>query len=112
MQFAETHDENSKYSVHNRTNLECRFDHLRRKRVQVASVPRHKKLNWLWLRVFYRPQHDITKIEQPHTLGNNAHSHAGVNKRHNGMNVSQLLDIVRRDSGRGEEVSRDEINQT
>ena len=87
------------------TDLTREFDHLRNKRIEVVGAPRHEKLCGLGLRILDGAQHDIAEIQQPRALGDNTHAHAGVNERHDGMNLGQLLDIVRRDAGLGEQVS-------
>ena len=73
-----------------------KLSHLRNQRVQVVGTPSMKS-SGLGLGIFYRPQHDIAEIEQPRAFGNNAETDTGVDKRHDGMNLGQLLDIVRRD---------------
>jgi len=86
-------------------DLAREFDHLRNKRIEVVRAPRHEKLHGLGLRALDRTQHDITEIQQSRALGDDAYAHAGVNERHNGMNLGQLLDVVRRDAGLGEQIS-------
>src|SRR5258706_16445560 len=86
-------------------DLTRKIDHLRNKRVEVVRAPRHKKLYGLELRAFDGAQHDIAEIQKPRALGNNTHAHAGVNQRHDGMNLGQLLNIVGRNTGLGEQIS-------
>ena len=86
-------------------DLAREFDHLRNKRIEVVGAPRHEKLHGLGLRVLDGTQHDITEIQQPGALGDNTHAHAGVNERHDRVNLGQLLDIVGCDAGLGEQIS-------
>ena|SRR5882672_8487256 len=86
-------------------DLARELDHLRNKWIEVIRAPRHEKLHGLRLRALDRTQHDITEIQQSRALGDDAYAHAGVNERHDRMNLGQLLDIVRRDACLGEQIS-------
>ncbi len=86
-------------------DLTREFDHLRNKRIEVVGPPRHEELHGLGLRALDGAQHDIAEIQQSRALGDNTHAHAGVNERHDGMNLGQLLDVVRCDAGLGEQIS-------
>ena len=86
-------------------DLAREFDHLRNKRIEVVGTPCHEKFHGLGLGALDGTQHDIAEIQQSRALGDDAHPHAGVNERHDGMNLGQLLDVVRCDAGFGEQIS-------
>ena len=89
----------------NGADLTREFGHLRNKRVEVVRTPRHEKFCRSGLRVLNRPEHDIAEIQQPRALGDNTHAHTGVNERHDGMNLGQLLDVTWRNASLGEKIS-------